>query len=209
MNENIRDAYRDLLAQKLIAEFEKRNMTGCYCKTKEEALDKILSMLKKDDVVSNGGSETLWEIGFQDAVKSGGYRYLNPHDAQGGAQKNKIAHEALSADYYFMSANAISETGELVHIDGIGNRTAALMFGPKHVVIVAGLNKVSPNLEAALTRAKTYASRICLTLFKKDYASYEELCAAADMGASHIVVTRRCAIKDRITILLVGEELGF
>ena len=205
----MKETYNHLLAQKLIAEFEKRNMKGYYCKTKEEALEKILSMLQKDNVVSNGGSQTLSEIGFQDAMKSGGYRYLNPHDPKGPAEKEKIAHEALSADYYFLSANAISETGELVHIDGIGNRTGALMFGPKHVVIVAGLNKVAPHLEAAITRAKTYASRLCLTLFKKDYASFEELSAIAETGASHIVITTRSAIKGRITILLVGEELGF
>lgn len=204
----MKKTYNNLLAQKLIVEFEKRNMEGYYCKTKEEALQKILSMLQKEDVVSNGGSQTLFEIGFHNAMKSGGYHYLSPHDAQGAAEKEKVAHEALSADYYFMSANAISETGELVNIDGIGNRTAALIFGPKHVIIVAGLNKAAPNLEAAVTRAKTYASRLCLTLFKKDYASYEELSAMAEKSGSHLVITSRSVIKSRIKIILVGEDLG-
>lgn len=205
----MKETYNKLLAQKLIAGFAERNMEGYYCQTKGEALQKILSLLKKEDVVSNGGSQTLLEIGFQDAMKSGGYHYLSPHDAQGAAEKEKVAHEALSADYYFMSANAIAETGELVNIDGIGNRTAALMFGPKHVVIVAGLNKVALSLEAAVTRAKTHASRLCLTLFKQDYASYEELCAAAEIGGSHLVITSRSALKGRIKIILVGEDLGF
>ena len=204
---NMKETYNTLLAQKLIAGFAERNMTGYYCRTKNEALQKILSMLQKEDVVSNGGSQTLLEIGFHDAMKKGGYHYLSPHDAQGAAER--VAHAALAADYYFMSANAISETGELVNIDGIGNRTAALMFGPKHVVIVAGLNKAAPNLEAAVTRAKTYASRLCLTLFKKDYASFEELSEMADKGGSHLVITSRSALQGRIKIILVGEDLGF
>jgi hypothetical protein len=204
----MKTTYHNLLAQKLIAEFGRRNMEGYYCPTKEEALQKILSMLRKEDLVSSGGSQTLWQIGFQEAMKSGGYRYLSPHEAQ-GTEKEQVAHKALAADYYFMSANAIAETGELVNIDGIGNRTAALIFGPKHVVIVAGLNKVAPSLETAVTRARTYASRLCLTLFKQDYASYEELSVAAEQGGSHLVITSRSALKGRIKIILVGEDLGF
>lgn len=205
----MKQTYHHLLAQKLIAEFEQRNMKGYYCPTKAEALQKILSLLQPGDVVSNGGSQTLCEIGFQTAMTSGGYHYLNPHNAVGAAAKEQVARQALSADCYFMSANAIAESGELVNIDGIGNRTAALMFGPKRVVVVAGLNKVAPNLEAAVTRAKTYSSRLCLTLFKQDYASYEELCAQAETGGSHLVITSRSAIKDRISIILVGEDVGF
>jgi len=204
----IKETYYGLLAQQLIAAFQQRNMAGCYCKTKEEALREILSMLQKEHVVSNGGSQTLWEIGFQDAMKSGGYHYLNAYDAEGAEAKAQLAREALSADYYFMSANAIAETGELVNIDGIGNRAAALLFGPKRVVVVAGLNKVAPTLEAAVTRAKTCASRLCLTLFRQDYASYGELSDLADKSGSHLVITSRSAIQGRIKIILVGEDLG-
>lgn len=118
-----------------------------------------------------------------------------------------MAHEALPADYYFMSTNAIAETGELINIDGIGKRTAALLFGPKHVVIVSGLNKVAPDLEAAVKRAKTYASCLCLTLFKKDYASLEELSAEADRGGSHPVITGRSVLPGRVKVILVGEDL--
>jgi len=204
----MKETYNKLLAQKLIDAFEKRGMEGFYCKTREDALQKVLSMLDKGDVVSSGGSQTLQEIGFHDAMRSGGYRYLDPVSAQGAAAKERVAHEALSADYYFMSANAIAETGELINIDGIGNRTAALLFGPKHVVIVAGLNKVAPDLESAVKRARTYASRLCLTLFKKDYASLEELSAAAERGGSHLVITSRSVLPGRVKVILVGEDLG-
>jgi len=156
--------YNQLLAQKLIEEFEKRNMEGYYCETKADALKKLLDIIPKETVVSYGGSVTLKETGAIEALTSGDYRFLDPNAAAGATEKEKIAHDALNADYYLMSANAISMTGELVNADGIGNRVAALAFGPKHVVIIAGMNKVETNLESAIMRVKTQAAQKCLLL---------------------------------------------
>jgi 2-methylisocitrate lyase-like PEP mutase family enzyme len=108
-----------------------------------------------------------------------------------------------------MSANAISVTGELVNLDGIGNRTAALAFGPKKVIVIAGINKVAPTLEAAIQRAKNYAAPHTLMIFKQDYSSLDELSQVAESAYSHLLITGRATTKGRIHVILVGENLGF
>jgi L-lactate utilization protein LutB len=96
-------------------------------------------------------------------------QYLD--DAQGGAAKDKVAHQALSADYYLTGTNAISAAGELVNLDGYGNSVSPLIFGPKHVIVVVGINKVTPNLGEAILRARSCASPLTLAIFKQEYAS--------------------------------------
>lgn len=206
---NPKECYNILLAQKLIQEFQKRKMEGFYCKTKEDALKKVLKLIPKDSIVSCGGSATLTEIGVHSALKNGGYTFLDPNDAQGAIEKDKIAREALGADYYLMSTNAISVTGELVNIDSYGNRVASLSFGPKNVIVVAGLNKVAPNLDAAILRAKTYAAPITALFFDEDYSTFDELSKASEHVYSQLVITSKSIIKDRIKVILVGECLGF
>ncbi|MGE5404431.1 MAG: lactate utilization protein [Candidatus Saccharibacteria bacterium] len=204
-----KECYNSLLAQKLIEEFSKRNFEGIYCETKEDALQKVLEMIPKDKLVSCGGSATLHEIGVLTALKDRGYNFLDPNDAEGGTAKEQAAHLALGADYFLMGCNAIAATGELVNADGIGNRTAALIFGPKNVIVIAGLNKVTPNLDAAVLRVKTYASQMVMLKFKQDYTSFDELSQAAEGAWSHLVVTGRSTYKGRIKVLLVGESLGY
>ncbi len=158
-----------------------------------------------------GGSATLNEIGLLDLLKKGGYNILDASDtSKGTAEMDKIAHQALNSDYYFMSANAISSAGELVNIDGIGNRVASLIYGPKNVIVIAGLNKVEQNLDLAIHRAKTKAaSLVVLHYSKSNIASFEELLEKAQAIGSQIVITTRSTFKDRIKVILVGESLGF
>lgn len=206
---NPKECYNILLAQKLIQEFQKRNMEGFYCKTKEDALKKVLKLIPKGSMVSCGGSATLDEIGLNAALKNEDYNFLDPNDAQNSVEKDKIAHEALSADYYLMSSNAISSTGELVNIDKHGSRIASLSFGPKNVIVIAGLNKVAPNLDAAILRAKTYAAPITTLFFDEDFSTFDELTKATERVYSQLVITSKSIVKDRIKVILVGECLGF
>ena len=204
-----KEVYNNLLSQKLIEEFSKRNIEGFYCETKEDALKKVLEMIPKDSMVSCGGSATIHEIGLKVALKNGEYNFLDPDDAQGAVAKDKVAHQALGADYFLMGSNAISVTGELVNIDGYGNRVAALIFGPKNVIVIAGLNKVEPNLDAAILRAKNYAAQRIVLKFKQDYSSFDELSEAAEGACSQLVITSKAMIKGRINVILVGECLGY
>ena len=204
-----RECFNGLLAQKIIEEFAKRNIEGFYCPTGQDAINKVLEIVPRDSLVSCGGSATLHVIGLHSALKTNGYNFLDPDDVQGGEAKKKVAQQALSADYYFMSANAISITGEIVNLDGIGNRVAALSFGPQNVIIIAGLNKVEPNLEAAIFRAKAFAAPLTLLLFKQDYGSFDALSEAAEKAYSQLVITKMSTFKGRIKVILVGENLGF
>ena len=96
---NSNELYNSLLSQKLIEEFKKRNIKGFYCKTKEEALQKILKIIPKDSLISWGGSLTLQEIGLKAALKNEGYNYLDPAEPQDGKEKEQAARQALSADF--------------------------------------------------------------------------------------------------------------
>ena len=204
----IEQCYNALLAEKLIKEFESRNFEGFYCETKEEAISKIIDILPENTTVSCGGSVSLEEIGLINVLNDGNYTFLNPNEGGNAIDKDVIAHKALASDYYFMSTNAISETGELVNVDGYGNRVSALIFGPKNVIIVAGLNKVEFNLDMAINRVKKCAARKILLRFKQNYSSFEELDEAATAACGQLVITTKSAIKRRIKIILVGEYIG-
>jgi hypothetical protein len=206
---NPKTCYNSLLAQKVIEGLDKRNIEGVYCETREEAVKKALEMIPKDSLVSCGGSATLREIGLGTALKNEGYNFLDPAEPEGAKAKDEAAHQALRADYFLMSSNAIAQTGELVNIDGYGNRVAALIFGPKHVIVIAGINKVEPNLDVAIFRAKNYAAAQTCLIFKQEYASLDELAKVAEEANSHLVVTSKQAIRGRIKVILVGESLGY
>ncbi len=204
-----KEIFHRLLAQKLSEEFGKHNIEACYCEHKADVLTELRQSIPAGSLVSCGGSATLREIGVQAALKEAGYAFLDPDDAQGGQAKEKMAHEALAADYYLMGANALTVNGEIVNLDGIGNRAAALSFGPKHVIVLAGIKKVSPNLETATLRAKTWAAPQTLLLFKQTYASYDELMQAAEQAYSQMLVTRMSVFAGRLKVILIGEDLGF
>lgn len=201
--------YNALLSRKLITEFEKRNLEGYYCETKEDALEKTLTLIPKDALVSFGGSATLYDMGLKEAMKNANYRLLDPNSVFGAGEMDNIAHQAVSADYYLMSSNAITEQGELVNADGYGNRVSALIFGPKNIVVIAGMNKVTPDLETAIARVKKYVARMILLKFKKDYSDFDALDNAAKGAVSQLVITSMSSVKGRIKVILVGESIGF
>lgn len=206
---NVKECYNRLLARKLVEELAKRNLEGYYCENKEQALAQALKIIPEDSFVACGGSVTLDEIGLRTALKHGRYNFLDPKDAQGVSAMQEAARAALSADYFLMSVNAITETGELVSADGIGNRVAALIFGPKHVIVIAGLNKVEPNLEAAVLRVKNRAAQMGCMAYKQDYPSFDDLAKAAADSCSQLVIISKSVFKGRIKVILVGEDLGW
>ena len=119
-----KDYYR-INAHKIIAAFEKRNMEGYYCETKEEAVKKALELMEKGSTISWGGSMTLEEMGLLDALRKEDYTLLDRSTAKNNDETTEIYHKAFAADYYLMSSNAITMDGKLINIDGTGNRVAA------------------------------------------------------------------------------------
>ena len=201
-----------LLGKRLIENFNKRNMEAYYCVTKEEALAKALELIPESDVVSWGGSESLNEIGLIDAVKKTN-KVIDRATAASMEEKQELMRQALLCDTYLMSSNAVSQDGQLVNIDGNGNRCAALIYGPKKVVMVVGMNKVAADLDAAMSRARNTAAPANVQHFPglKTPCSVTGVCAncmSQETICCQFVITRYSRFPNRIKIILVGESLG-
>ena len=156
MNENIVKR-NDLLAQKVIKGLESRNMKGYYASNKEEALKKALELIPEGSSVSMGGAMSAHEIGLVDSLKNGNYNFI---DRDATEDKRAAMLAAYDADYFLSSANAITEDGIMINIDGNSNRVSAIAQGPKHVVFIVGMNKVCPDVDSAMKRARNVAAPI-------------------------------------------------
>lgn len=202
----------DKKGPKVAENFNKRGFEAYYCPTKEEALKKAVSLIPESHVVSWGGSVSIDEIGLRPYVLEH-RQVIDRETAKTPAEKQDIMRSALTCDTFIMGTNAATEDGQLYNIDGNGNRVAALIFGPKQVVVIVGMNKVEPTLEAAITRARTVASPINMQRFsKKTPCAVTSMCAdcnSPDSICNQMVRTRRCAPAGRIKVILVGENVGF
>ena len=197
----------------LIKALSLRHFDAYYCASASEAAEKILSLIPKTDVVSWGGSMTMEALGVIDRVKKGGWRVIDRSTAQSQEEKIEIMRRALLCDTYLTGANAISEDGEIVNVDGNGNRVAAMTFGPKSVIVACGINKVVKTAQDAVSRARNTAAPVNAQRFDirtpcKTTGSWTD-CKSTDSICSYIVRTRLCKPAGRIKVVLVGEALGF
>ncbi len=203
----------ELLGKAVIANLAKRNMEGYYCATKEEALAKALELIPETDLVAWGGSVSIDEIGLLAAVKARN-PVVDRDTATTMEEKVELMRKGLTCDTFLMSTNALSEDGILVNIDGNGNRVASLIFGPKQVVIIAGMNKIAKNLDAAVARVRSNAAPINAQRFAGISTPCAKTgvcsnCNSPDCMCCQVVITRHSRQAGRIKIILVGENLGF
>lgn len=202
------------LAQKVIKGLKSRHFEAWYCPTKEEAKKQILSLIKKDDIIGWGGSATLTQIGVMDEIKNGSYpNIINRDNAASPEEKIKMFRQSLLSDTFLTGTNAITEDGELLNIDGNGNRVAAIAYGPTQVIVACGMNKVVPNMHAAYDRARNIAAPINSQRFEintpcKITGSCED-CKSPDSICNVFVHTRQSRPQGRIKVILIGENLGF
>ena len=209
-----KQTYYEALAKTIIKNLAKRRMEGYYCATAAEAKEKILSMIDSGTEVAFGGAMTLNESGILSALRERtDITLLNRDAAKTPEEAGKIYRQAFSADTYLTSTNAITMDGELINIDGRGNRVAALIFGPGQVIVVAGMNKVATDEAAGLARVRNVAAPAnCIRLGKTTPCTVTGRCGDCfgDTSiCSQIVVTRRSSELNRIKVILVGEELGY
>ena len=211
---SVKQTYYETLANTVIKNLSKRRMEGYYCPTIEEAEKKVFSFLDGNCTVSFGGSMTLEDTGLLTALRHDpNIRLIDRSTAKSPEEVKQMYHDALSADYYLMSSNAITKDGELVNIDGTGNRVAALIYGPENVIVLAGMNKIAANVDEALSRVHNVATPMnCIRLNKNTPCSATGACAdclSPDCICNQVVITRRSGIEGRIKVILVGEELGY
>ena len=209
MNENIVKR-NELLAQKVIKGLESRNMTGYYAATREEALKKALELIPEGSSVSMGGAMSAHEIGLVEAVKKGNYNFID-RDAMEDKRAAMLA--AYDADYFLVSANAMTEDGVIVNIDGNANRVSAIAQGPKHVLFIVGMNKICDDVDGAMKRARNVAAPINAQRFGLSTPCAKTgscmNCKSPDTICCQFLITRFSRHKDRIHVILVNDNLGF
>lgn len=201
-------------AKIIIENLKKRNMEGYYCESSEELLETLLPMIEEGASIAWGGSESLKECGLMDAIKtSGKYNLIDRSKAKTPEQDREVYLQSAGSDYYLMSTNAITIDGELVNIDGNGNRVACLIHGPKYVFLVVGMNKVVVDIGEGLSRTQNVASPPnTIRLNKKTPCAETGICGGClspDCICSQVVITRRSRHEGRIKVFLVAEDLGF
>lgn len=212
MDEN-RVKRNDLLAQKVIKGLDARNMSGYYAKTKEEALDIALSIIPPKSSVARGGSMSVNEIGLAKALEEGDYNYCNRDLCKDAASKREAELFAYDADVFIGSANAITNDGVLVNIDGNSNRVSAIAYGPRKVVLIVGMNKVCDDIDGAMKRARNEAAPINAQRFGLDTPCTKTgacmNCLSPDTICCQFLITRYSRHAGRIHVILVNDALGF
>ena len=203
----------ELLAGRMIKSLNRRNMEAFYCPTAEEAVKKVSELIEDGSSVTWGGTMTVRDLGIPNALKSRGTLEVLDRDlVETPEEKLAMYLRAFSVDVYLTSANAISEDGVIVNIDGNGNRVAAITWGPKKVIFVIGLNKVAQTVEAALARVRGTASPINAARFDiKTPCQTDGVCHNCNSPESicNYVHFLRNSPKGRHIVVLVGEDLGY
>lgn len=207
-----KELYYEKRGQILVKNLKSRHFDAYYCANREDALKKALELIPEGAGVGWGGAMSAQQIGLMDAVNAGPYNAIDRDKCKTPEEKEQAAKDSMFCDVYLTGANGMSLDGQMVNIDGTGNRVAATIYGPKTVLVIAGMNKVEDTLEAAVRRARTVAAPMNQMRFQKDNpCTVTGTCADCKSEScicNQIVITRHCRPVGRIKFILVGEELG-
>ena len=202
------------LAERLVKNLGRRNIEACYCPTGADAVRKVSELIADGSTVTWGGTATVRDLGIPAVLKERNTLCVLDRDTvESPEEKQQMYLRAFSADVYLTSANAISEDGVIVNIDGNGNRVAAISWGPRRVIFVIGLNKVAQTPEAALARARSTASPINTQRFdiktpcRADGVCHN--CNSPESICNYIHFLRNSRTPGRHYVVLVGEDLGY
>ncbi|HSQ34553.1 MAG TPA: lactate utilization protein, partial [Candidatus Binatia bacterium] len=205
-----------LQAAGIVKNLKIRGMDAFFCETSAQAVEEICRMVSPGSLVGLGGSETIIESGLLDALRRLDIRLLDRYkEGTSREEIDAMRRQGLLADIFICSSNAITADGRLVNIDGTGNRVAALIYGPKKVIVIAGANKIAPDLETAVARVKNIAAPAnSLRVNVETPCSHTGFCQDPHCHpprriCCQLVVTEASTIPGRITVVLVGESLGY
>ena len=213
------------IIEKTMENLRRNNIKPFYVEKKEDVLPLIKTLVNEGDTVSNGGSVTLKQTGVMDELKSGRYNYLDrSREGITREEVEQVYRDTYSADVYFASSNAITESGYLYNVDGNSNRVAAILYGPKSVVVVCGVNKLVRNIGEAAYRVKTKAAPPNTVRLNKDtYCAKEGQCVSLNKEdpelcdgchsdgriCCNFVVCAQQRHINRIKVIIINEELGY
>ncbi len=213
MSEVLKKTY-EIQAKTVIKALEKRNMKGYYCPDCASVVKLADELTPQGATVAFGGSVSVTESGVMGMLKNrDDIHLIDRSKATTPEETKQIYRDSFSSDVYFMSTNAITLDGELVNIDGNGNRVAALIYGPDKIVMIVGMNKLVSTVEDAVNRVSDIAAPANGVRLNKQTpcatTGFCHDCLSPECMCSHTVITRRCYTPDRIHVILVGEALGY
>ncbi|EJE7234261.1 lactate utilization protein [Clostridium sporogenes] len=206
--------YIEKQAERTIKNLNSRNMEGYYINNIDQLFKKLKELIPEGSIVGVGDSMTLFEAGVIDFLRSGNFNFLDKYqDKLTSDEKREIYINNFSTDTFICSTNAITESGELYNIDGNGSRVAPMIYGPKQVILIVGINKIVKNIEEAESRVRRYAAPIDAKRLNKDTPctklGYCVDCKSPNRICNDFVVIRGQFIKGRIKVLILGENLGY
>lgn len=202
----------DKVGTQVVKALEARHFEAYYCATKEEAREKILSLIPKSDTVSWGGSATMEALGIIDSVRKSN-NVIDRDTAKNPEEKVDLMRKSLLCDTYLCGTNAMSEDGILVNVDGNGNRVAAMTYGPKNVIVAVGVNKIVKTEADAISRARNIAAPINAQRFGLETPCNKTgecgNCKLTQSICCYMVTTRLCRPAKKIKVVIIGEAMGF
>jgi len=212
--ETVKKIWAEKLGRTTVKALNQRFFDAFYCEDGRAAVKKALELIPVGSSVAWGGSATLQEIGLIDKIRGGNYEVIDRDAAKNREEAENISRRGMSADVFLTSSNAVSEDGQLINVDGTGNRAAAIVFGPKSVIVIAGINKIAKDTETALKRARTVAAPMNMQRFaeKKAPCSVNGACSdciSPDCICASVLLTRISKPAGKIKVIIVGETLGF
>ncbi|HOJ64331.1 MAG TPA: lactate utilization protein [Spirochaetota bacterium] len=210
-----KEAYNQILLKKTVENLKKNFFDVYVFNHKEEVIEKLKEIIRKKSIIGYGGSRTLEEIGFFEHFNKNDYpNLLDRRDSSlNFEQRRELQIKSLSSDVFLSSANAISQSGDLVLIDKWGNRNAGLTFGPKKRIVIAGVNKITKDLESAIDRAKNKAAVLNNIRFNTKNPCVEAgkccNCKNEESLCSVTTIISKSQPPKSIIVFLINEELGF
>lgn len=209
---NLQAAFRAAVPN-IIKNLAKRNIEAFYYENTEAMVENILKKIPAGSSITWGGSESVVECGLMDAIQNGDYTLLDRMTAATPEERRSFYGKAVTADVFLMSTNAITYDGELINIDGAGNRLSCLLHGPKEVFIIVGMNKFVGSIEEGIHRIENIAAPANTQRLNKETPCHATgrcgHCFSPNSICSHTVITRRCSQPNRIKVFIVPENLGY
>lgn len=209
---DMKQKYYQKRGELLVRNLQSRHYEAYFCETKEQALEKALELIPQGATVGWGGAMSAKEIGLLDAMNNGEYNAIDRDKTSSPEERKQAMKNCLLADVFITGANALSMDGQMVNIDGNGNRVAAIVYGPESIIVVAGMNKVVDTLESAVIRARTIAAPLNMQRFALQTPCAVTgtcgNCKSEGCICNQILITRNSKPAGRIKVILVGEDLG-
>jgi hypothetical protein len=205
--------FREKQVERTINALKKNNFEALFVSDSKAALDEVMRRIPDGTTVAVGGSQTLMQIGFPDAIKGRKINFISPaQQAQNDEERVELIRKTFSADFFLSSTNAVTEDGKLFNIDGFGNRVGAMLIGPRQVIIVSGVNKIVKDIEAAEKRVKEWAAPQNAKRINRKTPCVEtgvcSDCNSSDRICNIYVVLAKKPSRTEVTVILVGENLG-